>query len=199
MVSDAEHLNPFFRPRSLAIYRSMNNGSVMDEFLEKQLRIQMEELALEPGDTSRRLDDETVEVYWARNSHVSSLKLPSWTKQDVVLQRIVDADRRSKTACLDDLDYSTLSPVSIGSESGAFDDATTAQSSPRSLEGRSQKNLQYSQIHESHGIETEKKSDRSLRQDLIPVRFNLALKAKANEFSEAAIRLDHNHGERCAN
>ena len=84
-----DHPIPFFCPKSLVEYRSQE----LMPFLEAQHRLCLDDMRIETGDKSRRLDQEVLADLCAimpPEAHEdTSLKLPFWAKGDVVLQQIL--------------------------------------------------------------------------------------------------------------
>ena len=58
-------------------------------FLEDQNRLRVDDLNVESGDGSRRLDQEVLEGWWAVGSQETSWELPVWARADPVVQQIV--------------------------------------------------------------------------------------------------------------
>jgi len=151
MTSPVEHAIPFFCPRRLMDFRSMDAPNI--EWLEDRSRRAIEELQIEPGDTSRRLGEETLKVYWGRNSQEGSLELPLWTKADETLQHIINASGPLDSARLDSFDHSSLSSISVGSKSDIFGEGIRAQSSPKT---DPEQDLPTSPFYKTHEVEIEK-------------------------------------------
>lgn len=114
-MSDTEHSIPLFCPQSLVEYRSMDAPDLI-EFLGDQNHLPIEELRIEQGDTSRRLADETLEIFWDRKSQEQSLELPMWTKGDEILQHVIGASCQYRAARLHTANLRT--PSSLSAESG---------------------------------------------------------------------------------
>lgn len=51
-----------------------------------------EELKIEDGDKSRRLNQETLEKYWTQKSQGIPIDIPFWAKADEVVQKIIHQD-----------------------------------------------------------------------------------------------------------
>ena len=76
-MSDIEHFNPYFCPQTLVEYRSMDAPDVLG-YLEALRRRQFEGFNIEQIETSKRLDQKTLERCWGRNSQDSPLELPDF-------------------------------------------------------------------------------------------------------------------------
>lgn len=85
----SDHPIPFFCPKALIDYRSQE----LMPFLQNQNRVTIEELRIEPGDSSRRLDQAMLEDSWAVEFHETLADPPIWAKGDAVLQKILHASR----------------------------------------------------------------------------------------------------------
>ena len=68
--------------------------------LEHQHRLRPEEMRIEQGDRSKRLDEEVLERYWTMDSQKCPPQIPIWAKEDKIVQGI----GFSKPSC------STISP-----------------------------------------------------------------------------------------
>lgn len=91
MLTNAEHAFPLFCPQSLVEYRSMDIPDLM-AFLNSRNRLKPEEIEIEEGDRSKRLDQEVLERYWTQNSQGRQMKIPFWANADGVVQQIIHQD-----------------------------------------------------------------------------------------------------------
>ncbi|MCJ1244815.1 hypothetical protein MMC30_002015 [Trapelia coarctata] len=109
------HPNPFFCPDTLVDYHSQE----LPEFMElsaEQHRLRVEELRLEPGDTSRRLAPKELERAWdlSGSPPLARMQLPPWARGN---ESIVGLLGPSQSAGLDHRDHGTPSLVSTSPES----------------------------------------------------------------------------------
>ncbi len=85
-----DHLIPFFCPKSLVDYQSQDAPELMD-YLACQKRIRIEDLEINQGDGSRRLDQDMLEKAWVLDSQQDLRDVPFWAKADPVVRQILDS------------------------------------------------------------------------------------------------------------
>ncbi|KAL9626029.1 MAG: hypothetical protein Q9204_007640 [Flavoplaca sp. TL-2023a] len=90
-----DHEHPFesFCPHSLIDYRSQDNPGQI-AFSRFQNRLNPEELNIKEDDKSNRLDQETLEKYWTRDSPKTPRKIPFWASAEGVVQYNFHQDTR---------------------------------------------------------------------------------------------------------
>lgn len=100
-------------------------------YLGQKHRLQLEALEIDQNDESKRLDGETLDRYWDRESQEVPLELLPWFKKDEVLRQIIDSTRLSNTVGLDRCHPYTPSSVFTEDQVIMSDDVTTAPTSLR--------------------------------------------------------------------
>lgn len=92
MARNSEHPFDPFCPESLVLYQSQDLPDLMT-FLNNQHPVRLDQVKIEEGQKSRRLDQEMLEKSWTRNiSQQAPMRVPFWANADPVVQSILRQD-----------------------------------------------------------------------------------------------------------
>ncbi len=87
---------PLFCPKALVSYNSQNGSELMD-YLARRRVVRIDDLEIEEGARSRRLDQDTLEKVWAMASQQDFRDIPFWAKADPVVRQLLDSRSPSPT------------------------------------------------------------------------------------------------------
>ena len=99
-----------FCPQALVDYKTQDHPVLMD-YLDRQHRIPLDEVSLNPGDISRRLGQRTLEYVWTRGSPEIA-ELPLWAKQDEFVKNLMDQESTSKGTSMEGIESTNSIPPS---------------------------------------------------------------------------------------
>ncbi|KAL9594241.1 MAG: hypothetical protein Q9219_007143 [cf. Caloplaca sp. 3 TL-2023] len=83
-----EHPFDFFCHQSLISYKSQDLPDMM-EYLNSRHCLRPEELKVQAGERSKRLDQKSLERYWIQRPEETTIEIPFWAKADGVVRQIL--------------------------------------------------------------------------------------------------------------
>ncbi|KAL8774144.1 MAG: hypothetical protein Q9209_001252 [Squamulea sp. 1 TL-2023] len=92
-----EHAFDCFCPLSLVHYKSQDVPNIMG-YLDCLHHPKVEEVKIEVGDRSKRLDQNLLEQRWVRDPTDVPMDIPFWAKADKVVQQIIRQDTHRNTS-----------------------------------------------------------------------------------------------------